>query len=516
MPKYYAAAYCRISREDGDKTERDSLKNQRELILHYVTKQNNIHLADFYSDDNFSGTNFNRPEFIRMYQDIVNGKINCVIVKDLSRFGRDYIDVGNYLQKIFPAFGVRFIAINDNVDSLTGQYSMITPIQNIFNEQYARDISGKIISTFRNKQELGMFMGAFPSYGYQKDPNNKYKLIIDPYPASIVKKIFKLFCEGCGKIKIADILNHEGILCPSEYKKAIGENYTNSHKLGKTTYWTYSTINTVLKNEIYIGNMVQHKNNCSKFHYGSALVEPEKWIRVENTHEPIIDRETWILTQDLLKRRARQLPLNQNVSLFAGFLSCGDCGRAMTKTKWGSKIWYTCGTHKRYKGVCTPHSISENVLVDIILQDINYILQSKTIYQKCIKEELAKAEAKKICNYHIENQLSNLEIQLNKIKHFKKVSYENYCQGILSKTDFLDYKSDYEQQEEKLKKLILEMQQQCTKNVKTAEPPFIHQFNQHLEILQLDRLILGAFYEKIHIYEGKKIKLQYKFRDLPN
>ena len=513
--KYNVAVYSRISREDGDRVESESLANQRELIENYVKKQPDMKIIDYYNDDNYSGTNFNRPGFIRMYNDIKTGKINCVIVKDLSRFGRDYIDVGNYIQKEFPKYNVRFIAINDNVDSDVKQYDMITPIKNVFNEQYARDISSKIISTFRSKQENGHFMGAFASYGYKKDPNNKYKLIIDDYPASVVKRIFEMFCNGQGKMSIANELNNEGVLCPSEYKKSIGENYTNCHRLRATSYWTYSTIHNILNKEIYAGNMVQHKSNCSKFNYGKTQVNKDDWIIVKGTHEPIIDKELWETAQSLLKRRTRQMSFNQNVSMFAGFLCCADCGRAMAKITWSGKRRYVCGTYKRYsKNICTAHNIPEEVLTSIVLEDINQILSKVKNIEKIVEQEKSKRMSS--CRQtSVKDDISNLKIKLDKIKHLKKSLYEDYKTDLISRDEFIEYKADYDKQEKDITSLISSMSEVgATKEEVVLESDFIQRLRDYSRIEEIDRTILETFYEKIYIYENKKIKFKYKFEEV--
>lgn len=515
MAKYLVAVYARISREDGDKNESESLVNQRELIKNYVKKHKDMKIVDYYSDDNFTGTNFNRPDFQRMYRDIESGRVNCIIVKDLSRFGRDYIDVGNYIQRIFPRFGVRFIAINDNVDSAVKSYDMITPIKNIFNEQYARDISGKIISTFRNKQESGQFIGAFACYGYKKDPNNKYKLIIDEYPASIVRRIFSMFIEGTGKIKIAKILNEEKILCPSEYKKSIGEKYVNSHRNPKTTYWTFSTIDRILSKEMYIGNMVQHTANCSKFDYTPTNIDKKDWIVVENTHEAIIDKETWNLAQGLLKRRTRQLSLQNNVTKYAGFLICDDCGRAMSKITWKDNVRYVCGTYKRYSSsLCSSHSIKEEVLDQIIISDVNRILSQIKNIKKIVEEEKEKIRTPESFNSNIDKDLSNIEIQLSKIKRLKKGIYEDYKDGLLTKEEFLEYKLDYDKQEDNLNALLNKMKENnVSEKESIIESEFIQSIENMSEITEINRVVLESFYDKIYICENQKIKLKYKFQE---
>ena len=515
---YMAGVYSRISRDDGDKAESDSIANQREIAKTFVKRNPDIEIVEYYNDDNYSGTNFDRPDFIRMYDDIKSGKINCVIVKDLSRLGRDYIDVGNYIQRVFPRYGVRFIAINDGVDSLSKQYDMITPIKNIFNEQYARDISNKIISTIRNKQEAGKFIGAFASYGYLKDPENKHHLIVDSYAAEVVGMIFKLFCSGYGKISIAKILNEKGILCPSEYKKSIGEKYSNSHKLDQTYYWTYSTVNNILKNEIYIGNMVQHKNNASKFDYSSSAVDKEDWIVVENTHEPIIDRTTWSAAQALLKRRTRQLSLKQNVSCFAGFLVCGDCKRAMAKIACRGQVRYVCGSYKRYSsGICSAHKIYHEQLTEIVLNDINSIISKVESLKRIVQEEL---DAAKECEDAKDSRMDynkHFEAQLDKIKNLKKALYEDYKAGLLTKDEFIEYKGDYDKQATSLEQMIEQVNQEKKSGKEILlESEFIKNLKSEEQIMELDRTVLETFYEKIEIYENNRIKFYYKFSDVIN
>ncbi len=515
---YMAGVYSRISRDDGDKAESDSLANQREIVKTFVKRNPDIEIVEYYNDDNYSGTNFDRPDFIRMYDDIKTGKINCVIVKDLSRLGRDYIEVGNYIQRVFPRYGVRFIAINDGVDSLSKQYDMITPIKNIFNEQYARDISNKIISTIRNKQESGKFIGAFASYGYLKDPENKHHLIVDSYAAEVVRMIFQLFCSGYGKISIAKILNEKGILCPSEYKKSIGQKYSNSHKLDQTNYWTYSTVNNILKNEIYIGNMVQHKNNASKFDYSSATVDKKDWIIVENTHEPIIDRTTWDTAQALLKRRTRQLSLKQNVSCFAGFLVCGDCKRAMAKIACRGQVRYVCGSYKRYSsGICSAHKIYHEQLTKIVLNDINSIISKVDNLKRIVQEELVAAKDDKCAKGSSIENVKHIEAQIDKTKHLKKSLYEDHKAGLLTKDEFVEYKADYDKQITSLEQMIAQMKQEKRSGKEILlESEFIKNLKNKEQITQLDRTVLESFYEKIEIYEDKRIKFFYKFTDVVN
>lgn len=229
-PRWRAAVYTRLSRDDGDRPESDSIINQQKLLEQFLSARPDIEAAGFYADDGFTGTNFDRPDFCRMIRDIEEGRINCVLVKDLSRFGRDYIEAGRYLERWFPRHGVRFIAVTDGIDSERG-YDMLLPVKNVFNEQYARDISKKVRSAIQSKQRGGKFIGAFAPYGYRKDPDDHNRLVIDPCAAAVVRRIFTLFEGGMGKQSIARQLNGEGLPCPSEYKRLNGERYRNGQKL---------------------------------------------------------------------------------------------------------------------------------------------------------------------------------------------------------------------------------------------------------------------------------------------
>lgn len=386
MNRYHnfnVAAYIRLSKEDGDKAESDSVSNQKKLILDFVKDKSELVVYDIYIDDGFSGTNFQRPAFERLIRDIESGKVNCVIVKDLSRFGRDYIETGRYLERFFPEYDVRFISITDNIDSEKQIYDMLLPIRNIFNEQYARDISQKIHASLQTKQKAGEFIGAFAPYGYRKAPDNKNKLIIDDYAAAIVRRIFDLYLKGFGKIRIAGILNGEGIPCPSEYKRQNGDMYRNSKNPDRISCWTYSTVNRILENEMYIGNMVQGRKS-QRMRSKAKVKKREDWIVVCRTHEAIIDRDTWEKTQRLLKCRVREENRVTERSLFAGFLKCGNCNCAMVKKSGrngkmkenpAGAVNYYCGTYIRSgRQFCTPHSISHKKLEGLVMEDLRRII----------------------------------------------------------------------------------------------------------------------------------------------
>lgn len=512
---FNVAIYIRLSREDGDKEESDSVGNQRKLLTEYVAKKDDFILYDVYVDDGYSGTNFNRPSFQRMIADIEDGKVNCVVVKDLSRFGRDYIDTGRYLERYFPELGVRFISVTDSIDSMKQAYDMLLPIKNIFNEQYARDISKKIQATVKSKQKAGEFIGAFTSYGYKKSPVDKNKLVIDDYAADVVRRIFSLYIQGYGKQRIAKLLNAEGILCPAEYKKVNGENYKNCNRLESTTYWSYSTINSILHREMYVGNMVQgtkHQRMRSK----QKKMPKEEWIIVENTHEPIIDKATWEKAQSLLQKRTRELDLETNKNIFAGFVKCGDCGRAMTKNMWrradGSKTYSLyCGTYKRNgKQYCTPHTLPMAVLEDIVLGDLKAIVDSVDNLKELVQSQsFTASKVKRIAD----TELSKIKAELERVKRLKKSIYEDYREELISKEEFLSYREDYLKKEELYSKQIEVLEEKKKDNVTedVFETPWLKRLLELKDIETLDRDIVVEMISEIKVYENRKIKITYNF-----
>lgn len=510
MPNWKIAIYLRLSKEDGDKDESDSISSQRSMITEYINKHlyDEVIVGEFI-DDGFTGTNFNRPNFKKMIDLVDRGKVNCIIVKDLSRFGRDYIGVGEYLEKYFPLHDIRFIAINDGYDTIntSSNDEFVMPIKNIFNAQYSKDISKKVKSSFRTLQADGKFVGAFASYGYKKSDKDRHKLVIDEPAAVVVRRIFDLFISGQGKQSIAKILNAEQIPCPSEYKKLNGLNYTNGQRLELTKYWTYSTINNILSNRMYIGDMVQNKS-IRKIVRGRAIAnDKDNWIIKEATHEPIIDKRVWELTQTLLKKNTRQLDFESNVGLFSGYIICGDCNRAMSKvtSKYKSKTstTYICGTYKRYGSeICFRNAIKLEDLERLVLDKLNE--QMKKI------DELDFVNHKNI--YDNTDEIKKYELMLEKIYNKKKGVYEDYRDGILSKEEYLSYKNDYTKDEERIRGQIhvLKEEKENTSN----ENEWIERLKKYRKVDSLNRELIAEILDKIivsHSEEGIEVKIIFKF-----
>ena len=377
---YQAAIYLRLSKEDGDivdatgKTGSDSINNQRNLINEFLKTQKNIKVVSERVDDGYSGTNFDRPAFISMMEDIKAGAVDCVICKDLSRFGREYIGTGKYIERIFPSMGVRFIAVIDNIDSINKSSQadeIIVPFKNLINDAYARDISMKVRSHLEIKRKNGEFIGAFCPYGYKKSEGNKNALEIDVLAANVVQEIFKLKLNGMSQDAIANYLNDEQVPSPLEYKLQNGDNYNTSFKTNEKALWSSKTIKRILENRYYIGEMIQGKVTTANHKVKKRIEKPEEeWVVVPNSHEPIVNERDFEIVQRLLAFDTRISPLQKTVFPLSGIAVCAECGAPMrvvsTKNNGKRYEYYHCSSNLDFKS-CGSHRVSRKVLEDTVL-----------------------------------------------------------------------------------------------------------------------------------------------------
>ena len=523
------ALYIRLSREDEeDKIESNSVTNQRALLQEYLKNKNEFVIYDIYIDDGYSGTDFNRPNFQRLLNDMKDNKFNTIIVKDLSRLGRNYIEVGNYIEQIFPLFKIRFISINDMIDSYKDPASInnvIVPFKNLMNDEYCRDISMKIRSAFNTKKRNGDFVGAWAPYGYIKDPKNKYHLIIDEESSQTVKLIFKWALEGKGRNTIAKELNKMGILNPTGYKqKILNLNYTNlsATSFGNDYAWTNTTISQILKNRVYVGDMVQCKERVVSYKIHKIVKNPkEDWIIVENTHEPIVDRDTFNKIQDLLFSRDNRVEKNGELSKFAGHIRCADCKRAMNKKTLSNKnrnrdYWYyICSTYRnKSKDLCTKHSIRNDKLEEAVLEAIK-LQVSLVIEMEEILKEINKSKTVSLRNNNIENNIKRQELELEKNKKLKKSSYEDWKLGVITQEEYIEYSESYTKAineiEENLKYLYEEKQNY--KNQVQSDNSWITVFKKNKNITELTKEIIDELINCIYVHEGTKITIDFRFKD---
>ena len=396
--EWNAGLYIRLSREDGDKLESESVATQKAILEKFISDHPTINLYDFYIDDGWSGTDFERPAFQKMMADITTKKINCVIVKDLSRFGRNYVEAGKYLETIFPLFKIRFISVNDMIDGTDNPSSInniIVPFKNIINDEYCRDISMKVRSALDIRRRQGKFIGSFAPYGYKKDENDHNKLVIDEPSAEIVRLIFAKFIDGYSIIGIARHLNEQRIPNPSAYKKL--------HR--GSGLWNDCTVRRILTNELYIGNLVQKKNEVIsyKIHISKAVGRKNR-IVVANTHEPIISKSDFYKAQSLLSRDTRISPGKGKLSALSGFVKCADCGRAMQKrsVKQGAKFYeyYVCSNYKK-NHICTKHAIRTEVLEEAVITFLNKYIKLAVDFDRLkdkINNELINSDRTKKLN----------------------------------------------------------------------------------------------------------------------
>ena len=395
---FNVAIYIRLSREDGDKEESDSVGNQRKLLTEYVNKHDDFILYDVYIDDGFTGTNFQRPSFQNMIKDIESGLINCVITKDLSRLGRNYLDCGLYLEVFFPEHNVRYIAVNDGVDTLNKSAMDITPFRNILNEMYAADISVKIKSAYRARFQQGKFMGTTAPYGYIKDPADHNHLLIDDKVAHVVKEIFDLALKGNGVAKICRHLNKQHILRPAAYAAERGETGFERHFEGnedKRYIWSGNSVRSILRSPIYAGNLVGYKRiaaNMKSKKRPSKL--PEEWEVIPNTHEGIVTQEEFDIVQQLIT--SRRLPQNKGgfVNIFAGVIKCVDCGCALRAMNVHRRkrpeiidcVQYSCNNYARNgRSECSAHNIEARDLFNAVLADINCFADMAVNDEKAVR-----------------------------------------------------------------------------------------------------------------------------------
>lgn len=509
-----------------EKQESNSVASQKTLLNEFVEEHDDLIVYDTYIDDGFTGTDFNRPSFQRLLEDMRSGNINCVIVKDLSRLGRNYIEVGNYIEQVFPLFNIRFIAINDFVDNFKNPASantILVPFKNLINDEYCRDTSIKIRTSLNGKKKKGEFIGAFPSYGYIKNPKDKHKLIIDEIAADIVRKIFDWNVnEGLGKITICHKLNDLGILNPTGHKKLeLGQNYNNYGIKDNTYTWTPSTVRNILNNEVYIGNTVQGKRRTKSYKIHKVEKVPkEEWVRVENTHEPIIDKETFEKAQELSKRDTKVSQKTKELSIWAGFLKCADCKRAMNKksstNKSGSKYeYYICSTYrKKSNNLCTKHTIKVENLEKAVLKAINFHIDL-LIDTAEIVHQINESTYQNTKNENIENTIIAKQNEISKIFNYKRTLYEDWKNEDITREEYLEYKQKYENDIERLNKNIerLQKEKQNYENQTLSKNEWIEKFKKQKGITELSRDIMMELIDCIYVQENGNITIKFKFQD---
>lgn len=515
--------YMRLSREDGDKEESSSVTNQREMLKRYVSEQENFFIVKEYVDDGYTGTNFDRPGFKQMIEDIEAGIIDTVITKDLSRLGRERLGVGHYTEIYFPEHNVRYIALLDNIDTYfdAGMNDM-APFKGVINDMYVRDISKKIRSSLIERKKAGNFLGVTAPYGYQKDPNNKFHLIINEKEAEVVKRVFRLYLEGNGLTRIAQILTKDGIPVPGE-----------SRDIGKTrrtalySSWKQTTIRRILDNRVYLGELVQFKRR--KINYKSkrriTVPEEERYI-CRGTHEAIIDEESFNAVQNILKKN-KSFKGTKHDYLFKGLLFCSECGARLNVTysnyalKRYREYRYTtiCYSYSRlYSDICTRHSNSIPELEEVLIKHIKEVC-SRYINENLQNELISMAkkqkqfELKQITN---EKKLETLEQKISDIGLYIKNLYMDKVKGVVSENDYVSLVADFTKdrdnlikEKEELIKIINNQKPQIDETAKIEKLA-----KEFISLEKPTKQLLNELIEKITISENKEINIYFKFNEL--
>lgn len=522
---YHTAIYLRLSKGDGDvdgveKAESNSISNQRMIIDRYLGQHPEMQVIDTYIDDGYTGTNYKRPELKRMLYDIDDGRVDCIVVKDLSRFGRERIETGNYISKVFKEKGVRFIAINDHYDSLTADGSethLIMPIKALTNDNFSRDISLKVRSSLAVKKEKGEYVAPFAPYGYKKDPENVNHLIIDEPAAEVVRKIFARKIDGLSANAIADELTRMGVLTPADYKRSCGDNYKKGRKPEKSV-WCATQVIRILKNEMMIGNTVQSKSSLVSYKVKKFIQKPrEEWDIVEGTHEPIISEADFYIVQSLLERDVIKIADVENPNIFAGLIFCGDCGKSLIRRKRmlksGPVFHFLCSGYNR-KSECTSHNISEADLTEIVLESLNRMIRKLCHYDE-LARSLEELHISKDAALVQDKEIQKLKEELAKYGRLKAALYQDLKEGLISEAQFNRYRNQYTDREIGLQKAIQEQKALVEKIYKNgiAAESILKQFKENPQVDELNHRLLVSLINRIVVYEDNTVEIIYRYTD---
>ena len=507
------ALYERLSQEDKLEGESNSIANQKKSLERYCREHGITAYRHYDEDDGYSGTNFNRPGFQRMLADIKAGKIKRVIVKDMSRFGRDYLQVGFYTDMLFPDFGVHFIAVNDGVDSTRGE-NEFTAIRNVFNEMYARDTSKKIRATWQSKGKSGEHLTTIPPYGYMKDPDNKKKWIIDEEAAAVVQQIFALCVSGMGPTQIAKWLEKHEIYNPTAYSQAKGRPVTNK-PTANPYKWTNETVSRTLERIEYLGHTVNFKTRKQSYKSKKKLWnDPSEWVIFENTQPPIVEESVFLIVQNI--RRSRRRPTKMgDMGIFSGLLYCAECGGKMYQCRATNfteeQKYFICSTYRKGKDLCTTHSIKNVVLHEIVLRNLREAIEYVTQYEAEFIQEAADSRLReRDAEFSRKREtLSRAESRIAELDNLFKHLYEDNVTGKLSDERFIKMSRDYELEQENLKSMaeVLREEIKQQEKQKTNVKAFISVVKKYTDMQELDASILREFIDRIEVsHTDKKSK----------
>lgn len=520
MPKYQATSYIRLSYTDDRSSESDSVTNQRKLIENFIERNPDIEIISEKIDDGYSGIIFHRPGFQQMLSDIEAGLINCVIVKDLSRLGRNVIDTGYYIERYFPTQGVRFIAVNDRYDSSSPDHAhdgIIIPLRNMINEAYALDIAKKIKAQQRQAMKDGKYVGARTPYGYLKAPDDCHKLIIDPVAAEVVKTMFEWAAEGDGLNTIAVRLNETGVLSPSHYKKKLGE-ITHENLIGNGN-WQTRTVAKILRAEVYAGDLVQGVSKV--IDHKQVRASADEWTIVRDTHEAIVSRELFDAVQKALDRAAQQAK-DRNIhswspNLLRGKIFCAHCGHSLHRQKCVRKktpdvyVYHCISNNRIKKGACPGTFIFEKELLDALADMMQEQLDT-TLGQYSIGLESLSKEAEE--QKSIQAKITSRKQEIQQLRTYQRGLYEGLIQNHLSQDEYFAFKEKYEAKIEAISEEIERLKAGLTIIARQLEQyKMLSQDAQHIkENRQLTAALIDRLIERVEVSREKQITVHFRFQ----
>lgn len=540
---YYTAVYLRLSKEDSDlslhdnKKESNSITNQKLIIKEFLKAMPEVEIYDYYIDDGYSGSNFERPDFKRMREDIYEGKVNMVIVKDFSRFGREYIDTGRYIQKIFPRLGIRFISVIDHFDSdaaTANDMHLLVPVKNFVNDNYCRDISQRVRTHQEAMRKNGLYIGAYVAYGYKKDSDDKNTIVIDEQAADIVKKIFSWRLSGMNVYSIVRKLNELGIPSPMAYKRMQGINFKTGFSEGNQTMWCDSTVYGILKNKIYVGVLEQGKKSRISYKVKKTVNKPrEEWAVLEENHDAIISKSNFKKVEQLSKRDTKRSKEEKNVYLFSGMLFCKDCKKQMTRrcTKYKGKqyVSYICSTYNKQQG-CTRHGIKEEQITEIVLkalqEQIELVGKLKNmldiaVFTKDHTEDFTKDHTEDLANSVIEDLITyDMQIKEKKDENSQCLGmisslYDDLQEGIIKEEEYVNYRRIYEEKRRLLESQIISIAKEMDMLIENKKKSidWIRQVYDLGNLTELNRLILVSLVDRIYCGEDNQILIKLGYQD---
>lgn len=521
---YRVAMYLRLSQDDEKydkdfKAESNSISNQRLQIQDYIDKNEEMELAKEYVDDGYSGINFERPAFKEMMEDVITGSINCIVVKDLSRFGRDYIDSGRYLQRVFPSLDIRFIALNDNYDSFTAsetEKNLVIPFKNFINDNYCRDTSAKVRSVCKVKRKQGQFISNYAPYGYEKDEEDKHKIVIDKEVEYVVRKIFSMKLEGYSSYSIAKHLNDNGIPSPMEHKKAKGIRYKTGFSTKAVAKWDTPAVNRILTNEVYIGTLQQGKREKINYKLDKVVSKDKSdWIEIEDNHEAIIDPHDFEIVQKLLKCDIKAKTVGEKADLFSGLLFCKDCNAQMTKKvdKRGKTptVYYICSSYNKGHN-CSRHSIKQEDLQRTVLEMIRHYIQYLGEYET-VSEKIKEMEVSYELFQKIDKRQEYTKKSKAKFELLKSSLYQDLKEGIIAEEEFYDMREFYTNRIVESELILEKQSKEIARLYKKSlgNRSFLADIKKYQNIGTLERGLLVRLVDKIYVSEDKKIEIQFNY-----